>query len=91
MRGPAIREEKEKPLTGREKSLLVDVLENPKSKLVARYGRCGLNSYQGNKAKNSLAARGLIDVVDVPTMTGCFRHLELTEKGRKVAGEIIGC
>ncbi len=86
--GPEIKEEKELALTEREKALLVDVAENPKTKLVDRYKRCGLNSYQGNRAKNGLAERGVVEVIDVPTKTGMVRHLVITEKGKEVLEEI---
>ena len=74
--------------TGRgraEELLFRDIVEHRLSSTGERYARLGLNAYQGNKARQSLLRRGLIEVKDMPTRTGRLKLLELTEKGRELA------
>lgn len=64
--------------------LLKDVGKHRFSSTSQRYGRLGLNAYQGNKAKDSLIQKSLIEVKDFPTQSGRVKLLIPMEKGRAV-------
>ena len=68
-----------------EKALLRDIIDNAFSSTSERYERLGLNSYQGNKAREALLNKGLIEVKDLPIPKGRIRLLRLTEKGHEAA------
>jgi len=72
----------EKPAKS-EELLLRDIVEHRLSSTGERYARLGLNAYQGNKARQSLLRKGLIEVKDMPTRTGRLKLLELTDRGKK--------
>jgi DNA-binding MarR family transcriptional regulator len=82
--GKEAKTQTEKPARA-EELLLRDIAEDRSSSTTERYMRLGLNAYQGNKARESLILKGLIEVKDIPTRTGRVRLLELTEKGREEA------
>jgi DNA-binding MarR family transcriptional regulator len=75
---------KEKGLTEFEAMVLKDIGKNRFSTTSDRYARLGLNVYQGNKAKDSLIERGLVEVKELPTPTGRFKLLSPTEEGLAV-------
>jgi len=65
-----------------ETLLLKDIGKHRFSSTSDRYARLGLNAYQGNRAKDSLIEKGLIEVKDFPTQTGRLKLLIPTEKGK---------
>jgi hypothetical protein len=75
---------KEKGFSEFEVMLLKDIGKNRFSATSDRYSRLGLNAYQGNRARESLIERGLIEVKDFPTQTGRFKLLIPTEEGSAV-------
>ena len=68
-------------LTGSELAFLKDVAIMPNSGVVARYTRLGLSGRQGDKAKQSLLAAGLLEEDEKLTPKGRMKVLRLTEKG----------
>jgi DNA-binding MarR family transcriptional regulator len=78
--GKETKEKTEKPARA-EELLLRDIAEDRSSSTTERYMRLGLNAYQGNKARESLILKGLIEAKDMPTRTGRVKLLELTTKG----------
>ena len=64
-----------------QKSLLIDIFNNPFSGVVERYRRLNISRRNGNSLKNSLSDKHLIQQVNIPTKTGRFVLLEPTEKG----------
>ena len=76
------KKKEETALTDREKVFLMDVREFSKSKLLERYRRCGLNSYQGRKTVVSLERKGFIEVIDVPTRKGRERDIVIIDKNK---------
>jgi hypothetical protein len=85
-RGTAKGEKKgtEKPAKF-EELLLRDIVDNRYSPSTERYRRLGLNDYQGKKAREALARKGLIEVKDLATRTGRIKLMVLTDKGKEVA------
>jgi len=69
-----------------EEIMLMDIAEFASSSTSERYKRLGLNAYQGNKAKDSLIRKGLIESKDIPISSGRIKLLFLTEKGREITG-----
>lgn len=69
-------------LSKEEIELLKDVMENITSGVAERYCRVNLSSYFGNKVRNSLVARDLVEQVDISTGKGRVRLLWVTEKGK---------
>jgi len=72
-----------------EALLLKDIGKHRFSSTSDRYARLGLNAYQGNKAKDFLIEKGLIEAKDFPTQTGRIKLLIPTEKSRTLL-EIFG-
>jgi len=72
----------EEGFSGFESMMLRDIGKHWFASTSDRYDRLGLSAYQGNKAKNSLIAKGLVEVKDFPTQTGRLKLLIPTEKGR---------
>ncbi|MEM2567223.1 MAG: ATP-binding protein [Candidatus Bathyarchaeia archaeon] len=66
-----------------ETKLLLDIAENPASKIVERYKRIGVNEYQGNKAQRKLLEKGLVESFTLKDLEGNYwgKTLRLTEKG----------
>jgi len=80
-----------KELTSNEKMMLIDVLQNPISKVKERYGRLGLNDYQGNKAQQKLIDKKLVQIVKLynPEGKGYWgKTFQLTEKGKQTLVEL---
>ncbi|MHC4154843.1 MAG: hypothetical protein ACYST6_07980 [Planctomycetota bacterium] len=65
-----------------EIAFLKDVQEYPESGIAARYKRLGLSVRQGQKLKQSLLEKGLIEERQETTKTGRLTVIRLTEKGR---------
>jgi DNA-binding MarR family transcriptional regulator len=70
-------------VTDNERILLLDVHRHATSPVTERYERLGLNTYQGNRAKDSLIGKGLVRVSDIPTDKGRIKLLELTGGGKE--------
>jgi hypothetical protein len=80
-----------KELASNEKMMLIDVLENPISKVKERYRRLGLNDYQGNKAQQKLIDKKLVRIVKLlnPKGKGYWgKTFQLTEKGKQTLAEL---
>ena len=89
LRGADKRRLKEKEeLIPTEKALIQDTGLNPLSSIVERYHRLGLSAYQGNKAKESLIKKGLIEVETISSGTGRIKILRLTPEGERLAKEL---
>jgi len=80
----------EKPLgiSPQELMVLKDILKHGFSSTWERYQRLGLNAYQGNKLKESLLQKDLIEVKDLPTPTGRIKYWVLTAKAKDVLREL---
>ena len=74
----------ERELSQMEILMLKDIVKNRFSSTSERYGRLGLNAYQGNKIRLNLVEKGLIEIRDLPVKTGRVKIFELTDKGNKV-------
>lgn len=70
-------------VTKEEIELLKDVMENIRSGVAERYARLNFSSYFGNKVRNSLVAKGLIEAVDISMGRGRISLLWLTDKGKE--------
>jgi vacuolar-type H+-ATPase subunit F/Vma7 len=73
-------------LTSNEKMMLVDVLQNPISKVKERYKRLGLNDYQGNKSQQGLIDKKLVQIEKLPNPEGkgyWGKTFQLTQKGKQ--------
>jgi hypothetical protein len=65
--------------------LLVDICQNPLSKIGDRYKRLGMDEARGNRVRQLLESRGLIEAVSLPSLESrgyWGKALELTENGR---------
>lgn len=69
-----------------EIAFLQDAMVHPYSGMVERYRRLGLNSYQGNKIKNELVAKGLAQESEISTTKGRIKIIRPTKKGRRMIG-----
>jgi len=67
-----------------ELKALQDLVEVGFSSTSERYERLGLNAYQGNKLRQSLLEKGLIEVKDLATPSGRIKYWVLTDKAREV-------
>ena len=85
LRGNDKRKINKEELTPNEKALIKDVGLNALSSVIERYDRLGLSAYQGNKAKESLMQKGLIQIEIISSGTGRIKILRLTPEGEKVA------
>jgi len=64
-----------------EEVFLVHIYVYPLMSTVKRYRQLGLNSYQGNKHKDSLLHKGFILLEPVPTPSGRIKLMVPTQKG----------
>ena len=69
-----------------ERAFLKDILKYPECGVVERYRRLGLSARIGNKFKNYLIAKGLIEARAETTRMGRTRVLKLTETGQEALG-----
>lgn len=65
-----------------QRALLTDIARFPESGIAERYKRLGLSVRQGQKTKEALLARGLIQEEIQTTSRGKLRVIRLTEEGR---------
>ena len=70
--------------TDLETVLLKDILDHPLDGVVRRYNRLGVSRRSGNRAKEGLTAKGLVQSVSIGTKTGKVVLLEPTSKVRDV-------
>lgn len=70
-------------LTRGEIELLKDVMKNITSGVADRFSRLSFSSYSGNRVRNSLVAKGLVEPVDISTGKGRVKLLWLSEKGKE--------
>lgn len=71
-------------LTEVEREILRKVAEEAIFSMSDLYRKVGVNDYQGNKAKNKLVQKGLVETIKLPKLEGKGRKPEalvLTEKG----------
>lgn len=71
--------------------LLVDIYENPLSKIGDRYKRLQIDEAKGNRVRQQLETSGLIESVNLPTLEGrgyWGKALELTNNGRVALGSL---
>jgi len=74
--------------TEEEKKLLIDVMESTISGVAERYKRLGFSGYKGNKVKDALLSKGLLQCDDISTFEGRVKYLNLTEKGENIIREM---
>jgi len=70
-------------LSPEELELLKDILSYPTSGVAERYKRLSFSGNKGNKVKNSLLKRSMIEESSVPLPRGALKLLEITEAGKK--------
>jgi hypothetical protein len=88
LRGTDKEKVKEKEeLKPTEKALIKDIGLNPLSCIVDRYQRLNLSAYHGNKSKNSLTKKQLVQTETVSSGNGRMKILRLTPEGEKIAQE----
>jgi len=78
-------------LSEREKSLLIDILQNPISKVKVRYQRLAMNEYQGNKVQQRLIELKLIEEVKLQNLEGrgyWGKTFKLTESGKRILQQL---
>lgn len=75
-------------LTKEEIELLRDVMEKTTCGVAERYSRLGFSSYSGNKVRNSLVAKGLVELADISTGKGRVMLLWLTEQGKEALRDL---
>jgi hypothetical protein len=85
----AIREEDKSrenniEITEDEKALLIDILDNPISGIAERFKRLSFSIYKGNRAKDIIISKGIIESHDIPTFKGRIKYLDITEKGKNI-------
>ena len=74
-------------LTEREMAFLQDVADFPESGIAERYKRLGLSVRQGQKIKEALLERQLVQEQIQTTRQGKLRSIRLTEQSRLTLGE----
>ncbi len=65
--------------------LLADICKNPLSRVGERYRRLGMDEARGNRARQLLESRGLIEAISLPKLEGrgyWGKALKLTNNGR---------
>lgn len=67
----------------REIAFLKNVVDTPGSGVAARYRRLGLSGRRGQKLKNRLLERGMIEEQLGTTPAGRLMSIRLTEQGKK--------
>ena len=71
-------------ITEEEKTLLIDILDNPISGIAERFKRLSFSIYKGNRTRDILISQGIIESHDIPTLKGRIKYLDITEKGEKL-------
>ncbi|GAF88360.1 unnamed protein product [marine sediment metagenome] len=77
--------EVEEGLSSQESVLLADVAEFPESGIAERYKRLGISVRQGQKIKDKLIEKKMIQEQVQTISRGKLRVIRLTEQGRMVA------
>lgn len=79
----------ESMLSPNEKSLLLNIIDEPLKGISSRYKSLGLNAYQGNKARRSLMEKGMVRSTVVPREKGkgYIKILEPTAKAMRLLGK----
>ena len=75
-------------LTEKETLLLKDIIEHPFIGIAERYKRLGITAEQGNKAKEDLFKKGVVDAEKVNTGKSQILLLRLTKVGEEIANEL---
>ena len=70
-----------------EMSFLKDVREYPDSGIAARYKRPGLSVRQGQRLKDELVAKGMIEEHQETTGTGRLSRVSLTTQGNELVSQ----
>jgi len=70
-------EEKAESFSSEEVKILLDILKNPFSPITERYHRLGFTPYRGNKFRDSLINKGMINMHSISTGTGRIKLLNL--------------
>jgi len=68
-------------ITEDKKRLLIDVMEYPISGIAERYKRLSFSVYKGNKNRDSLISKGLLESFSISTFEGRVNYLDLTKRG----------
>jgi hypothetical protein len=69
-------------ITQDEETLLKDVILHPISGIAERYKRLGLSVRKGSNILDSLLAKGMLSITDIPVFKGRVKFLELADSGR---------
>jgi hypothetical protein len=69
-------------ITQDEETLLKDVILHPISGIAERYKRLGLSVRKGSGILDSLLAKGMLSITDIPVFKGRVKFLELADSGR---------
>jgi DNA-binding MarR family transcriptional regulator len=86
--GYRIQQREDAPALGpTSMAFLTDVRDHPDSGVAARYKRLGLSVRQGQKLKDKLIERGLIQEHEEHTQTGRIKVVRLTEQGWQALSE----
>ena len=71
-----------------EKKILIDIHNYPFSNVVERYKRLGISAYQGNKNKEFLIRKGLIESKKIIKENGRIKLLNITDDGKAILGKL---
>ena len=75
-------------ITEEEKKLLIDVMEYPISGIAERYKRLSFSVYKGNRIRDTLISKELLNSYSLSTFEGRVNYLDLTEMGEKALREM---
>jgi len=75
-------------ITEEEKKLLIDVMEYPISGIAERYKRLSFSVYNGNRIRDTLISKELLNSYSLSTFEGRVNYLDLTEMGEKALREM---
>jgi hypothetical protein len=75
-------------ITEEEKKLLIDVMEYAISGIAERYKRLSFSVYKGNRIRDTLISKELLNSYSLSTFEGRVNYLDLTEMGEKALREM---
>jgi hypothetical protein len=75
-------------ITEEEKKLLIDVMEYVISGIAERYKRLSLSVYKGNRIRDTLISKNILNSFSISTFEGRVNYLDLTEMGEKALSEM---
>jgi hypothetical protein len=75
-------------ITEDQRRLLMDVIENPVSGIAERYKRLSFSVYMGNRIRDSLISKDLLNSYSIRTFEGRVNYLDLTEEGEIILREM---